>query len=244
MTQWGAGILKAHGFDRVMVMPQGVDQLPAADRVTASCTRFLMVAKHEQRKGIQESLQAWRQSLTNDSRFCLVIKTHATNGDQSYAQLVHKIKELGIENFELYWGVMSEQDLMALYQKCQVFLAPTYAEGWGRPIMEAAAAGLPIISTNWSAHGEWLTTISDSVRWVDYDVVPVSDRDYELAYGHETDWGVWARPRTQSIAEQIGFTVSNLSQLSQRAQINRQTILDRFGWAGVVDLVLARLGMV
>ena len=243
MTDWGAGVLRDNGFDRVAVMPQGVDQYPAAEPVHRDCVRYLMVAKYEQRKGILEALQAWSQSLINDPRYRLVIKTHGTNGDQGYADLMGKIRHLGIENYEVYWGVMSEADVLALYQRCQIFLAPAYAEGWGRPIMEAAAMGLPIISTDWSAHGEWLRTISDSVLWVDHDVIPVSDRDYELAYGSQTDWGVWARPKVDSIAEQIRYTASHLSDLTLTAQNNRQVVMDRFSWPRVVDQVMARLGL-
>ena len=241
MTEWGAGVLRSNGFDRVAVIPQGVDRYPAADPMDTDCMRFLMVAKYEQRKGIHEALQAWSQSLINNPRYRLVIKTHGTNGDQGYADLMVEIRHLGIENYEVYWGVMSEMDLLALYQRCQIFLAPAYAEGWGRPIMEAAAVGLPIISTDWSAHGEWLHTIRDSVRWVDHDLVPVRDRDYELAYGPQDDWGVWAQPRVDSLASQLSHAVMDLAELTERALANRSVILDRFSWTQVVDQTLLRL---
>ena len=39
--------------------------------------------------------------------------------------------------------------------KCLVSL--TRGEGFGLPILEAAAAKLPIIATNWSAHTEYLS---------------------------------------------------------------------------------------
>lgn len=241
MTDWGAGVLRDNGFDQVVVIPQGVDQYPAADPVDRDCVRYLMVAKYEQRKGILEALEAWSQSLINDPRYCLVIKTHGINGDQGYADLMGEIRRLGIENYQVYWGVMSEADLLALYQRCHIFLAPAYAEGWGRPIMEAAAMGMPIISTDWSAHGEWLRTISDSVLWVDHDVIPVSDRDYELAYGSQTDWGVWAKPRPAAISEQIRYAADHLVPMLEHAQNNRTTILDSFSWTRVIDLVLDRL---
>lgn len=243
MTNWGAQVLEKDGYRNVSVVPQGVDRYPMANADDTGVLRVLMVAKYEQRKGIQESLEAWSQSLINDPGYRLVIKTHATNDDTSYQQLGQTIRELGIENYEWFWGVMPEQDLVKLYQSCHVLLAPAYAEGWGRPIMEAAAVGLPVISTQWSAHGEWLECIRDSVRWVDYDLVPVNDRDYEMAYGHQADWGVWARPRASSIAEQLRYAANHWPALAQRARTNREIILDRFSWERVVNLATARLGL-
>jgi glycosyltransferase involved in cell wall biosynthesis len=53
---------------------------------------------------------------------------------------------------------MSEQEISALYRhpKIKALLSLTRGEGFGLPLLEAAACGLPVICTNWSAHTEFL----------------------------------------------------------------------------------------
>jgi glycosyltransferase involved in cell wall biosynthesis len=42
---------------------------------------------------------------------------------------------------------MSHADLSALYRKCDVFVLPSFEEGFARVMLEAAASGLPLIAT-------------------------------------------------------------------------------------------------
>lgn len=46
---------------------------------------------------------------------------------------------------------MSQQDLAALYSAMDVFLAPSYGEGFGLGTIEAQAAGTRVIGSNWGA---------------------------------------------------------------------------------------------
>jgi glycosyltransferase involved in cell wall biosynthesis len=54
---------------------------------------------------------------------------------------------------------MSEEEVCSLYKHPQIkaFVAATRGEGYGLPILEAAASGLPVIATNWSGHLDFLS---------------------------------------------------------------------------------------
>lgn len=58
----------------------------------------------------------------------------------------------------LLHGDMSEREVAALYKHPQVkaLVSLTRGEGYGLPILEAAASGLPIIATGWSGHLDFL----------------------------------------------------------------------------------------
>lgn len=50
---------------------------------------------------------------------------------------------------------MSEAELQSLYAEADVFVWPTWGEGWGMPPLEAAATGLPCILPNYSGIADY-----------------------------------------------------------------------------------------
>ena len=42
------------------------------------------------------------------------------------------------------------------HHKIKVFYLTTHGEGFGRPLLEASFTGLPIITSNWSGHLDFL----------------------------------------------------------------------------------------
>ena len=47
--------------------------------------------------------------------------------------------------------------LGVLYRSSDCFVLPTRGEGWGLPIIEAMACGVPVIATSWSAQCDFMT---------------------------------------------------------------------------------------
>jgi len=50
---------------------------------------------------------------------------------------------------------VSEPTLAAIYNSFDVFTLPTRGEGFGLPVLEAMACGVPIVVTDYSAHTDW-----------------------------------------------------------------------------------------
>lgn len=246
MTAWGRDILVANGQEphRIHVVHQGLDDSWQPQAPPTGVWDFLVVGKYEQRKGIDETLLAWSQSLINDPRCQLTIKTHATTrGDVMCEELVARIRSLGIENWRMMWGVQTDDQVRQYYHEASVFLLPSRAEGWGRPIMEAAAMDLPIMTTQYSAHGEWLQPIASSVVWIDYDMVDIDDPDYRTCYGEQDHWGQWAQPSVEDLAQKLRGMPDRLADLRTQARINGQWIRQHYQWSGVVDRALEVLGI-
>lgn len=51
----------------------------------------------------------------------------------------------------------ADYQMGALYRSADCFVLPTRGEGWGMPVLEAMACGLPAIATNWSGPADFLT---------------------------------------------------------------------------------------
>ena len=63
-------------------------------------------------------------------------------------------KELQIENNVVFEGLIEHDRLPAYYKACDVFVLPSDHEGWGLVIVEALAAGKPVITTDVGLAGE------------------------------------------------------------------------------------------
>lgn len=65
-----------------------------------------------------------------------------------YEDIVAAPKRLGIEKDIVFTGRVSEDELVELYRASQVFVLPSLTEGFGLPILEAQAAGVPVVASD------------------------------------------------------------------------------------------------
>ena len=80
------------------------------------------------------------------------------NVQNIFAKLVREVSRPNGPTFYLLHGHMSDGEMKGLYTHPDIkaLVTLTHGEGYGLPILEAAACGLPIIATNWSGHLEFL----------------------------------------------------------------------------------------
>lgn len=248
-SEWGRSVLIAHGIrpDRIRVIPEGVDgnQFHTHGRKSYRKERpfrFLSVGKYEQRKSIDETIDAFAQVYANTPAIELVIKSnYFTNHSEKFQALKSRIQNLS--NVQLLWGDILANDMSELYRSCDAFVLPSKAEGWGLPLIEAAASGLPVISTMYSGHTEFLQHIASSVLPVTYTMGPVSCPEYQSYYpDSRNDWGLWARPDVFSIAAAMQTVCRDYDRLFESACANSFVIRKTFTWQNSADLAMAALG--
>ncbi len=96
----------------------------------------------------------------------LIIKTNS-GGNSSVDRKITKLKLNSILKQvrkgpfpKIYFlhGYLNDKEVASLYKhpKVKGLISLTHGEGFGLPLLEAAACGLPICATNWSAHTEFL----------------------------------------------------------------------------------------
>lgn len=248
-SAWGKSVLIAHGLPpaRIRVIPEAVDGDRFHTHGRKPYTkdrpfRFLTVAKYEQRKSLDETIDAFAQVYANTPAIELVIKSnYFVNHEAKFQQLQDKIRNLN--NVTLLWGELKADDLASLYRGCDAFVLPSRAEGWGLPLIEAAASGLPIITTMYSGHTEFLKAISSSVIPVTYTMGPITCPEYQSYYPDSmNDWGSWARPDVFSIAQAMQTVCREYEDLFERACANSFTIRRTFTWQNSADLAIAAMG--
>ncbi len=65
--------------------------------------------------------------------------------------ILQTVRSLGLENEVLFTGYVEDQDLPYIYAGAAVFAFPSFYEGFGFPVLEAMACGVPVVTSNVSS---------------------------------------------------------------------------------------------
>jgi glycogen synthase len=98
----------------------------------------------DRRKGVLDLLDAWallRQARGDTAQ--LVISGIGPDSDAAAA----RVAELALHESVVLRGYAAYDAVPQIYHTGDIFVSPTYAEGFSNTILEAMAAGLPIVST-------------------------------------------------------------------------------------------------
>jgi glycosyltransferase involved in cell wall biosynthesis len=141
--------------DRCRVIPHGVEtefSLPLSTAVRAEVTaryalppRYLLqVGTVQPRKNYVTTLRALKQ-IPIEQRIPLVV---VGGFGWKYDAVVEAIRELDLRDWVRFVGYAGMADLPALYQLAQAVAFPSLDEGFGLPLLEAFAAGTPVVTSN------------------------------------------------------------------------------------------------
>lgn len=140
--------LQAIGYDqrRVLTTPNGI-RLPSEEiapgKDGAAAVRFVFAGRLHEQKGIFDMLTAAKQLLA-DARVAAFSIDLLGEGPQR-AAIEQDIRASGLSAHVRLWDHVD--DVRAMLSNHDVFVLPSYREGNSNAILEAMAAGLPIIST-------------------------------------------------------------------------------------------------
>jgi glycosyltransferase involved in cell wall biosynthesis len=107
----------------------------------------LCVGTLQPRKNYKMLIRAFRE-VANVQPHNLVI---AGGKGWLYDQIMKEITAQGLEERVLITGFVDDEDLPALYSGASLFTFPSLYEGFGLPLLEAMACGVPVISSDSSS---------------------------------------------------------------------------------------------
>lgn len=109
---------------------------------------ILSVGTIEPRKNLTSLVDAYRALRHRGAEFKLVI---VGKKGWLYQSFFRRLRELGLEDEVIFPGFMPDEDLPALYSAADLFVFPSLYEGFGLPVLEAMACGVPVITSNTSS---------------------------------------------------------------------------------------------
>ncbi|MGC0236669.1 glycosyltransferase family 4 protein [Arthrobacter sp. SD76] len=136
--------------DRITVIHHGIDGT-AFNTATALSDELaqklpnefaLYLGNVEPRKNLVELVEAINANATSSTAIPLVI---AGRQAWNYHESMRVISD---SPNVIYLGFVNDEDRRALMQKCRIFVFPSLYEGFGFPILEAMAAGAPVLTTD------------------------------------------------------------------------------------------------
>lgn len=161
----------AHDLERVLKIPSekitvvhlGVDEkffiAPNKDVIEIARAKFrinqgdktlMYVGGIDPNKNIPGLLQILKDVVASIPNVRLIIAGKIQQ-QKNYQEILDLIKNYNLEDNVSLPGYVSDDELMALYRICSVFVFSSLYEGFGFPVCEAMAAGIPVVAANTSS---------------------------------------------------------------------------------------------
>jgi glycosyltransferase involved in cell wall biosynthesis len=231
--------------ERVQIIPLGVDPevyRPGVERLHLSAGaefRFLFVGGTIFRKGIDVVLKAFGRAFQPGDGIGLVVKDMGSKSfyrGQTAGEQVGELRKRGYPVEYIDWN-LSELAMAGLYAACDCLVHPFRGEGFGLPVVEAMACGLPVIVTG---AGPALDYASDETSYL----IPANRGQFaECRVGDiETIGRPWLfEPDADALVELLKRVTSDRAGANAKGTAASAHIRQIFTWARTADAVERRL---
>lgn len=233
-SRWGAAVMARNGVDpgRLYVVPEGVDpeifnpRAPATEVILdRPGYKFLNIGRFEDRKGTALLVRAFDAEFELDDDALLVLACH--NPHQVGFDIGAELRSLNLKHPEklVFVPPVARQEVLAsLYTACDAFVAPSRAEGWGLPIIEAMACGLPVVTTD---HGAPLDYLGPEAYRVAKVMTTITTPYFDVRDG---DLGMWAEPDPMDLRRRMREVYENRDAARFFGMSASRRIRSNFNW--------------
>jgi tetratricopeptide (TPR) repeat protein len=229
---------------KVFVVPNGVNYhqfnpaVPEYKLDTQKRFKFLFVGGTIGRKGIDVLLSAYTEAFTSEDDVCLVIKDMGGESfykGQNASQMIEDIKNNPASPEILYLSeTLKPEEIAGLYTACGCLVHPYRGEGFGLPVAEAMACGLPVIVTKGGACDDFCS--DESAYFIDSTQRPVQLNSYVLSAP-----GWLLEPNKAQLIEMLKWVYEHPGQAREKGAIAANQIKTKVDWKMASELIVNRL---
>jgi glycosyltransferase involved in cell wall biosynthesis len=214
--------------------------------------KFYSIQQWTERKNGLGLLKSYFNAFTNKDDVLLVLKTYLTRVEVRGGQ-VEKLKE-DIDNLKralnfdrdyppvyLIAEKLSTEQIIKMHEDCDCYTMLDRGEGFGLPYMEAAAAGNPIIATDYAGTREFLN--KNNSYCVPWQPTYVCNMEWSTYY-RGNDGGLWAEPNLVEASVLMREVYDNKVKTFELGQKARQDIKEYFNLDVITNRLLEALATV
>jgi len=230
--------------ERVHVVPYGVDierfrpDGPSYALRTAKRTKLLFVGGLIERKGVDALLESYLSAFSCDDDVCLVVKPFGSDGVYRTSTLEREVRAAAAGSgaeIEVVDENLDFASMASLYRSCDALVHPYRGEGFGMPIAEAMASGLPVVVTDGGAAKDFC---DDRNAWlVAARQVPVRPGSWTLSAAGA--W--WLEPSRSDLVAAMRAVVDDPGAAKLKGAHGRRRIVEEFTWRHAADRAAERI---
>jgi glycosyltransferase involved in cell wall biosynthesis len=224
-------VLRESGVDvPIEVVWNGVDPHDAAAVAEAPeleelrSFRFLHISSAFPRKGVDVLLDAYFSAFDGSDDVCLILKTFP-NPHNTVADLLASARGRHPNPPDVRWidRDMGTHTIQGLYNLCQCYVHPARGEGFGLPVAEAMAAGVPVISVAYSGLADFVSDQTAST--IPFQLEP-AETHFDIPFS------VWAEPDRVQLAAELRDHVEgvNRTEVAEQVRRARDLVTTKFTW--------------
>ncbi len=127
----------------IAIIPNGVDETLYVDYPKTDHPSYIYLGRLKEYKNIDVAIKAFAKVLKIHKNATLSI----VGTGESYYELRGLVERLGVSNAVTFHGRVSEKEKARLLSQSWAAIQPSQMEGWGITVIEANAAGTPVIAS-------------------------------------------------------------------------------------------------
>lgn len=182
--------------------------------------RFLHIGEPQFRKNGQLVVEAFAELFGNNPNYQLILKSSGINTTRIYSKPSGSIigsPDLVYNNILIIDSILEKDQLIELHNKSHCLAYPTGGEGFGFHPLEAAASGLPTISTiGWCDYKEYISVPIDA---------PLTDSPWPDLHP-----GQLFQPTLEQVKESMVEMVENYDRYAKEAFKNAFKVHEEWNW--------------